>query len=120
MWHKIPLQIAGGRNLDPSSSILSALRSSFGRDNTVSISEGQCLWTIRSLLPQLPVPEIYGWSTEAGYVLLYMELVNGVTVETRWDSMTAEEKLTFVNGMRSVVGELRTLRQDPADIFLGT
>lgn len=44
----------------------------FGRNDAVNISEGQCLWAIRRLLPSIPVPEIYGWSTEDGYVSMWM------------------------------------------------
>ena len=61
-----------------------------GRDETVSISEGQCLWALGRLLPEVPVPEIYGWSTEDGYVLLYLEMVKGVTFKKRWPSMTED------------------------------
>lgn len=92
----------------------------FGRDNTVNIAEGQCLWALRRLLPEVPVPEIYGWSTEGGYVLLYMDIVRGVTVEKRWPSMTEDEKTGFWSALQSVVLHLRTLSQEPGDHFLGT
>ncbi|KAF5667248.1 phosphotransferase family [Fusarium heterosporum] len=91
----------------------------FGRDETVSVSEGQCLWALRRLLPEVPVPEIYGWSTEDGYVLLFMEMVKGITVEKRWPSMTKDEKTSFWGTLKSVVSNLRTLSQDPDDRFLG-
>lgn len=91
----------------------------FGRNDAVNISEGQCLWAIRRLLPSIPVPEIYGWSTEDGYVLLYMEMVKGVTVERRWPTMTDEEKHELWRALQSAVSELRTLSQDVNDQFLG-
>jgi hypothetical protein len=91
----------------------------FGRDETVSVSEGQCLWALGRLLPEVPVPELYGWSTEDGYVLLYMEMVKGVTVEKRWPSMTEDEKMGFWEALKSLVSNLRTLSQDPDDQFLG-
>ncbi|KAF4494145.1 transcription activator acu-15 [Fusarium agapanthi] len=91
----------------------------FGRDETVSVSKGQCLWALGRVLPEVPVPEIYGWSTEDGYVLLYMEMVKGVTVEKRWPSMTEDEKTSFWGTLRSLVSSLRTLSQDPDDQFLG-
>lgn len=91
----------------------------FGRNNSVSTSEGQCLWAVRRFVPDVPVPEIYGWSTERDYVLLYMELVRGVTVEHRWSSMTTDEKLDFSQGMRIIIEKLRAVRQDPVDRFLG-
>ena len=91
----------------------------FGRDKTVRVSEGQCLWALGRLLPKVPVPEIYGWSTEDGYVLLYMEMVKGVTVEKRWPSMTEDEKIGFWGTLKSIVSNLRTLSQDLDDRFLG-
>lgn len=92
----------------------------FSRYDMINISEGQCLWALGRLLPEVPVPEIYGWSTEGGYVLLYMEIVKGVTVEKRWPSMTKEEKKGFWSTLKSLVLKLRTLSQDPEDCFLGT
>lgn len=91
----------------------------FGRDDTVSISEGQCLWALRTLLPSVPVPVIYGWSTEQEYVLLYMEKVKGVTVEKVWPTMTDDQKNAFWRNLQFVVSELRTLSQDPDNQFLG-
>ncbi|ORY68852.1 kinase-like domain-containing protein [Pseudomassariella vexata] len=90
-----------------------------GRNGTVSISEGQCLWALRHYLPELPVPEIYGWSEEGGYVLLYMELIHGDTVGQRWDSMNSEEKPKLWGTLQSMHAELRTLRPDPQNTFLG-
>lgn len=91
----------------------------FGSEQTVDVSEGQCLWALRRFLPAFPVPEIYGWSTEGDYVLLYMEKIRGVTVDKRWDSMTDQEKVGFSEEMKSIIANLRSLRQDPADRFLG-
>ena len=91
----------------------------FGRDQTVAISEGQCLWALRRYLPELPVPEIYGWSTEEDYVLLFMEHIKGVTVENKWDTMTDQERINFSEEMKSVIAKLRSLRQDSTDRFLG-
>lgn len=75
----------------------------FGRDQSVHISKGQCLWALRQLLPEVPVPGIFSWSTEDGYVLLYPEMVKGVTVEKHWPSMTEEEKIGFWGALKSAV-----------------
>ena len=85
----------------------------------VNIAEGQCLWTLRRLLPQVQVPEIYGWTTEGDYVIIYMELVKGVTVEKRWPSMTDDEKIWLWKSVRAVVDNLRNLAQEPTDRFIG-
>ena len=85
----------------------------------VHVPEGQTLWALKRFLPDVPVPEIYGWTTEGDYVLFYMEIVKGVTVEKRWPSMTDDEKAGFWKGTRAVVDNLRTLSQEPNDRFLG-
>ena len=60
----------------------------------ITIAEGQCLWAIRQLLPyQVPVPEVYGWCEEGGEVFIYMELVKGVTLENRWESLLKQERI---------------------------
>ena len=56
----------------------------FGHDPEATIAEGQCLWALRRVLPHLPVPEIYGWNQDGDNVFLYMELINGVTLEEQW------------------------------------
>jgi hypothetical protein len=72
----------------------------------VQFAEGQYLWALKHLVPEVPVPEIYGWTTEGDFVILYMELVKGVTVEKRWLSMTDEERARFWKGVRDVVDNL--------------
>ncbi|KAJ4024616.1 hypothetical protein NW752_003180 [Fusarium irregulare] len=90
----------------------------YGKER-VQVAEGQCLWVLNHFLPEVPAPEIYGWAAEDGYVLLYMELVNGVTVEKRWPSMTDDEKAGFWKALRAVFDNLRKLSQDPNDAFVG-
>ena len=64
----------------------------YGRE--ITIAEALCLWTIRRLLPdQVPVPEVYGWCEEGGEVFIYMELVKGVTLENRWESLLKQERI---------------------------
>lgn len=91
----------------------------FGRDENVHISEGQCLWAIRRFLPQVPVPEIFGWSSEDGYIMLYMEMVKGVTIEERWLSMTKDEKQGFWASLKSIVSDLHKPCQPLHNQFLG-
>ena len=85
----------------------------------VNFAEGQCLWALSRLLSEVPVPEIYGWTTEGDYVIMYMELVKGVTVEKCWPSMTDDEKTGLWKGIRGVVDNLRNLSHEPNDRFIG-
>lgn len=86
----------------------------------ISIAEGQCLWALRRFLPsQVPVPEIYGWCEDNGEVFIYQELVKGVTLENRWESLAKEERGIVCDQLRVMLLELRNLQQDPKDQFVG-
>ncbi|KAH7011273.1 kinase-like domain-containing protein [Ilyonectria destructans] len=91
----------------------------FGKDPKVTIAEGQCLWSLHQLLPQVLVPEIYGWRQDGDNTFLYMELVQGVTLENQWDSLNRTERGGVCENLRDILTELRQLRQDPSDLFLG-
>lgn len=86
----------------------------------ITIAEGQCLWAIRRILHgAVPVPEVYGWDTDNGQVFIYMELIHGVTLEDRYDSLIAAEKTAIAQQLKGYIDSLRTLTQDPADHFVG-
>lgn len=86
----------------------------------ITLAEGQCLWAVRQLLEGLvPVPEVYGWCTEGGQVFIYMELIQGVTLEERYPSLSPAEKSAIATQMKGMTRALRSLRQDPADQFVG-
>ncbi|CDO77622.1 hypothetical protein BN946_scf184946.g15 [Trametes cinnabarina] len=86
----------------------------------ITIAEGQCLWAIRQLLKEsIPVPEVYGWQTEGDMVFIFMELMHGVTLEERYPSLSPEEKSSIAHQLKVVTTALRSLKQDPADPFVG-
>lgn len=91
----------------------------FAKAPRVTIVEGQCLWALRQFLPQVPVPEIYGCRQEGSYTYLYMELVQGVTLEERWDTLDRQDRVGVCEHLRDILIDLRKLRQDPSDPFLG-
>ncbi|CAM1506082.1 Fc.00g057230.m01.CDS01 [Cosmosporella sp. VM-42] len=92
----------------------------YGEDPRVTIAEGQCLWALRQFLPQVPVPEIYGWAKEGLYTFLYMELMPGVTLEKRWDSLSRIEKVGVCKQLKTMVTEFHCLRPEPSKQFIGT
>jgi hypothetical protein len=56
-------------------------------------AEGQCLVFVRkALYPQVPVPEVYGWTKDARQTFIYMGLVHGVTLEERWVTHTSRSR----------------------------
>ncbi|KAF5599858.1 phosphotransferase family [Fusarium pseudoanthophilum] len=91
----------------------------FGKEPRVTVAEGQCLWWLRRHLPSVPVPEIYGWTEDEGECFLYMQLVEGLTLEERWDSLSREDKVGVCEQLRDMVIELRRVKRDPEDEFLG-
>jgi hypothetical protein len=50
----------------------------------ITIAEGQCLLYIRKELRNVvPVPKLFGWRHDIGQVFLYMELMEGITLEKK-------------------------------------
>jgi len=87
----------------------------------ITIAEALCLWTLRRLLPgQVPVPEVYGWCEDGGEFFIYMELIQGETLENKWESLSTPERIDVCGQLRVMLSELRSLKQDPEDQFLGT
>lgn len=86
----------------------------------VVIAEGQCLWAIRHLLGNtVPVPEVYGWTTDQGVVFIYMEHIRGETLESQWDQLSEPERLDICGQLRSMVCRIKSLEQVPGDCFVG-
>ncbi|KAF3490864.1 uncharacterized protein GIQ15_00381 [Arthroderma uncinatum] len=91
----------------------------YGRAPQVTVAEGQLLWALRRVLPTVPVPEVYGWTHDNGQVFIYMELVQGVTLEQRWESLDRVERIEICEQLRVMILELRKLQHAPGDFFLG-
>ncbi len=90
----------------------------YGR--AITIAEGQSLWVIRKLLGHIvPVPEIYGWRTDGDETFIYMEHIQGDTLEKRWNTLTDEERADICCQLRKMVDSWRELRQGPPDDFVG-
>lgn len=60
-----------------------------------------------------------GWSSDEDQVFIYMELVNGVTLENRWDSLLTEERIKVCEQLQVILTALRQFEQDPGDQFIG-
>ncbi|KAI9654126.1 MAG: hypothetical protein M1829_000980 [Trizodia sp. TS-e1964] len=90
----------------------------YGKD--ITIAEGQCLWALRRLLlTTVPVPEVFGWTQDGSEFFIFMELVPGVTLENKWASLSNPQRIEICEQLRGMVLELRQLKQDPTDHFLG-
>jgi len=85
----------------------------------ITIAEGQCLWAIGRLLPTVPVPEVYGWRQDNGEIFIYMQLVEGITLEQSWPDLDVEGRLDVCTQLYHILEDLRQLKQDPMDQFIG-
>jgi hypothetical protein len=86
----------------------------------VTLAEGQCLLFIRNNLSEVvPVPEVYGWCKDGDQVFIYMELVNGMTLEKSWGTMIEGEKTSVCQQLHDMVDALRGVKQDSWPPFIG-
>jgi len=85
-----------------------------------TMAEGQCLWAIRQVLHDaVPVPEVYGWRLDGKSMFIYMQLVEGSTLEGRWETLSTDERVDICGQLRHMVKALRCLEQCPMDQFVG-
>ena len=78
----------------------------FGKN--VNVDEAVTLWAVRKTFGHvLPVPELYGWRVHSNTVLIYMELIPGVTLRDRWSTMTTPEKDSICLELRQMLVSLR-------------
>lgn len=88
--------------------------------SSVQISEAQCLFAVHQFIKgDVPVPEVYGWRTEGNEAYIYMEYVNGQSLEQAWPSMGCEDKAGISRELRTIFQRLRQVEQDPEDPFVG-
>ena len=77
------------------------------------------MWALRRCLPQVPVPEIFGWASEGDDVFLYMESINGSGLDVQWPQLSTQDRENICKDLQRMIVDLRQLRQDPSDVFLG-
>lgn len=87
---------------------------------SISIAEGQCMWAIAVRLGhQVPVPEIYGWCKDGEEEFVYMQFIEGRTLEAAWDSLSKQDQAEIHGQLGRIVHSLRSLAQPLGDAFLG-
>lgn len=87
----------------------------------VTTTEALNLWMIKKIFgDDIPVPELFGWRVDdEGYVFIYMELVEGHTLEESWDHLSLTDKTAIKDQLSQILSTLRKLTQDPSDQFIG-
>lgn len=85
-----------------------------------TIAEGQCLWAVQQVLHDtVPVPEVYGWCLDGKSTFIYMQLVEGSTLEERWETLSTDERVDICGQLSDMVKAMRCLEQCPMDQFVG-
>lgn len=93
----------------------------FGPSRHVTTTEAVNLWMIKKVFGDgIPVPELFGWRIDnEGYVFIYMELISGPTLQECWSQLSTNEKNAAIDQLSRITGNLRNLKQDPSDQFVG-
>jgi hypothetical protein len=85
-----------------------------------SIAEGQCLHTVRRAFgPFGPVPEVCAWRKEGEETFIFMELLDGLSFEARWASLSAEEWNNVAQEIRGILHTRRKAKQGSDFQFVG-
>lgn len=87
----------------------------------VKVEEALCQRMVHKILAnRVPVPEVYGWKVEEGFVFIYMELIQGDPLCDRWDHLSDLDRKSICHQLHEIVSSLRQVEQDPTDPFIGT
>ena len=86
----------------------------------ITIAEAQCLWYFnRHMRDEVPTPELFGWCRDGGETFIYMQLVEGDTLEQAWPSLRAEERAAICEQLRGCVKAWRELSQESEPYYIG-
>ncbi|KAF2834880.1 kinase-like protein [Patellaria atrata CBS 101060] len=86
----------------------------------ITLAEGQCLHLVhRQLSGRVPVPEVYGWCKDGEQTFIYMELVEGITLEASWENLAEEERKALCGQLRQMISAWRSLKQHFSQPFIG-
>ncbi|KAF2111749.1 kinase-like domain-containing protein [Lophiotrema nucula] len=87
----------------------------------VDVAEAQCLRIVRYYLhSKVPTPEVFGWDKDGEDVFLYMQLMPGVPLSERWDSLSGDEKGVICDEIGKIMSNLRLLAQKPSETLIGS
>ena len=71
------------------------------------------------VLAAIRVPKVYGWCEDGDQRFFYVERIEGVMMEERWPSLSAEEKLAVAKQLNSMVSSMRRLKQHLGNSYIG-
>ncbi|KAI2616743.1 kinase-like domain-containing protein [Hypoxylon sp. NC1633] len=86
----------------------------------ITIAEAQCLvFFNRYMKDQVPTPELLGWRRDGDETFIYMELVEGETMEDAWPTLDQQDQDAICEQLRTCVEAWRTLRQETEPYYIG-
>ncbi|RDB23608.1 hypothetical protein Hypma_009135 [Hypsizygus marmoreus] len=92
----------------------------YGSTLRTPVSEGQTLWLLSFMTTStMRVPKVYGWCEDAGQRFIYMERLEGVTVDERWPSLSPAQKLAVVEQLNLMISSMRRLVQATGNTYIG-
>lgn len=90
----------------------------YGSNTTIGEAETQKM-VYGKLKGKVPIPEVYGWTMDGGQGFIYMELIEGDTLEERWATMSEDEKLSVCTELHGMVKEWRALEHSEDGLYIG-
>jgi hypothetical protein len=82
----------------------------YGTNVTLAELEGQLL-VYEQLQGVVPVPEVFAWTEDGGQGFLYMDLVDGDTLQSRFRRMSVAEREVICAELKTMVNAWRGLSQ---------
>lgn len=82
----------------------------FGDGSRTTIGEGQCLWFLKKHT-HVPVPELFGWRLSNGQVFLYVQYMQGDSLDSVWDDMDDEDRLRIAKEIQRAILSLRRIKR---------
>lgn len=93
----------------------------FGQPSHVHLDNALTMRALWQAFPNrdIPVPEVFGWTSENNKNFIYMSLVPGKTLYEVWTTLSPSEKESICKDLGSIQGCLRRLRPESEETFIG-
>ena len=77
------------------------------------------MWALCKFLPQVHVPEVYGWKCDGDELFVFMELIKGDPLYNCWKNLTELEKMQICIELDAMVRASCCLVHPPKDESIG-
>ncbi|QPH03883.1 hypothetical protein C2857_000295 [Epichloe festucae Fl1] len=91
----------------------------YGADVTVHEAKTQIM-VREKLSGHVPIPEVFGWIVDGGQGFIYMQLIQGDTLQERWHILDEADKRSVCSQLRAMVASWRSLPQDGRECYIGS